>query len=915
MRDGAVKRPRQEEDSGGGLHERRSGSSQRGRKDVEGNGHREPALTSDRGRENDRRQRDNGRGDEGGSFYRRSKRDNSRGRDERCDRDASGGHRERSHNDIRPSIHQGGRGIGRGGRGRGSGTCRGGGRAAQKKNDREEFDLVVSRPQTEEGQAMSKQAVLGNALPVNLQANYFQVARRPKWGVFHYRVDFKPDETDTKIKKMLLRQHIETLPANIFDGSSLYSTTRKMMLYSKQENTDDMVELSIRLVAEVAATDCMYLQLLNILVRKCLEAMGLDEINRNFYDSNQAIKLEAHHLQLWPGYKTSIRNHENSILLGVELTHKVLRLDSCLQVINDIQRRCYDRSRVRNELVGSIVMTVYNRQTYQVDDIKWDSSPTQSFDFQGKQITFMDYFKTKYNINISDPRQPLLVSRPKKKDFHRGTRQPILLIPELCQMTGLSEEMRSNYQLMKSLAVHTQVEPAARVAKLNDFMNRLQTDPKIVEELLRWGLKFRNRLVDLPGRVVPSESIKLGDGKVECPNTKYEWTNAFRDKPMYSSIPLKTWVVIMPGIAAAGVDKLIKTMQHVAAPLKFVISTPVAFHRIGSSHPNEYARAVDDVMNKYKDSIQLLFVILPKIATDTYAAIKKRATLEFGIPSQCFVTGKPQIEKNLSSVCTKLVVQMNAKIGGVPWTVHNPMQKLMVVGFDLYHCGKRKGASVGAMAASTCDSLAKYYSTASYLPNKDALSDKVGVDFAKCLHAYQIINKVLPSRIIMYRDGVGDGQLKYVFETELRAIRETIKSIYKSSAQPEPKFTFIVVTKKINTRLFASQNNGRPINPRPGTVVDDVITLPERYDFYLVSQSSPLGCAAPVSYNVLYDTQGLDPNKLQRFTYKLCHMYFNWSSTITVPAPCQYAHKLAYLTGLSLGAPSSERLANSLHFL
>ena len=26
----------------------------------------------------------------------------------------------------------------------------------------------------------------------------------------------------------------------------------------------------------------------------------------------------------------------------------------------------------------------------------------------------------------------------------------------------------------------------------------------------------------------------------------------------------------------------------------------------------------------------------------------------------------------------------------------------------------------------------------------------------------------------------------------------------------------------------------------------------------------------------------------------MTHMYFNWPGTVRVPAPCQYAHKLAY---------------------
>ncbi|ODM91423.1 Protein aubergine [Orchesella cincta] len=197
----------------------------------------------------------------------------------------------------------------------------------------------------------------------------------------------------------------------------------------------------------------------------------------------------------------------------------------------------------------------------------------------------------------------------------------------------------------------------------------------------------------------------------------------------------------------------------------------------------------------------------------------------------------------------------------------------------------------------------------------DELSDKVGADFMKCLHGYQKMNNELPERIIMYRDGVGDGQLKYVYETELGTIRRAITELYKSFAQPEPKFSFIVVTKKINTRMFSLEGNGRPVNPGPGTVADDVITYPERYDFYVIAQYTRQGSVSPVSYNVLYDTQGLSPDRIQKLTFKLTHMYFNWRGTVTVPAPCQYAYKLAYLTGLSLGAPSNERLANSLHFL
>lgn len=49
-----------------------------------------------------------------------------------------------------------------------------------------------------------------------------------------------------------------------------------------------------------------------------------------------------------------------------------------------------------------------------------------------------------------------------------------------------------------------------------------------------------------------------------------------------------------------------------------------------------------------------------------------------------------------------------------------------------------------------------------------------------------------------------------------------------------------------------------------------------RYDFFIVSQAVRCGSVSPTHYNVVYDTSGLKPDHMQRLTYKLCHMYYNW---------------------------------------
>ena len=53
----------------------------------------------------------------------------------------------------------------------------------------------------------------------------------------------------------------------------------------------------------------------------------------------------------------------------------------------------------------------YNNKSYMIDDIDFTSSPKSSFESKGEPITYIDYYKRQYNIDIKDLNQPLLVNR------------------------------------------------------------------------------------------------------------------------------------------------------------------------------------------------------------------------------------------------------------------------------------------------------------------------------------------------------------------------------------------------------------------------------------------------------------------------------------------------------------------------
>mgnify|MGYP000715258534 CR=1 FL=1 len=85
-----------------------------------------------------------------------------------------------------------------------------------------------------------------------------------------------------------------------------------------------------------------------------------------------------------------------------------------------------------------------------------------------------------------------------------------------------------------------------------------------------------------------------------------------------------------------------------------------------------------------------------------------------------------------------------------------------------------------------------------------------------------------------------------------------------------------------------------------GTIVDDVITEKDKIDFYLISQKTTQGVAQPTHYYLAYDEMKVELDKLYTLIYKLSYLYYNWSGSIRVPSPCQYAKKLLILIGEKL---------------
>ncbi|KAG8522364.1 Piwi-like protein 4, partial [Galemys pyrenaicus] len=531
-----------------------------------------------------------------------------------------------------------------------------------------------------------------------------------------------------------------------------------------------------------------------------------------------------------------------------------------------------------------------------------------------------------YDIAVSDLSQPLLVSRLKGSGEDAEPRLAHLL-PELCFLTGLGGQATSDVHVMKAVAEETRLSPLERQQRLARLVDTLQRNKEARFELETWGLHLGGQ-VSLTGRVAPAEKILVGD-QVCLPAPAAGWAKDVRACRLLAAPPLSQWLLVCGDRAEVAARSFLHCLQrvggamgvHVAPPTK----RPVRSVR-AQEHPAAFLRALQ---RHVTPDVQLVMCVLPAHQSGYYDAIKRLLSVDIPVPSQCVLARTLGRQGLMASVATRVAMQMTCKLGGELWAVEIPLRSLMVVGVDVCRDALAPGAAVVGFVASSNPQATRWFSRCARQAPAADVADCLGAFMRGALDRWHRLNHSSPARVVLYRDGAGDGQLRTLLEYEvpqlLGAVAESAagaragglgsprRGTGPSSARrlsagpPRPRLSVVVVRRRCVARFFAELSRSVQ-NPPLGTVVDTEATRPDW-------QTASRGTVSPTHYNVIYDDNRLKPDHMQRLTFKLCHLYYNWPGTIGRPAPCQYAHKLTFLVAQSTHKEPSLQLADALFYL
>ena len=510
-------------------------------------------------------------------------------------------------------------------------------------------------------------------------------------------------------------------------------------------------------------------------------------------------------------------------------------------------------------------------------------------------MSYQEYYKTRYNENIGDANQPLLINKDRK------TGNEVALIPELCQLTGLTDAMRADFRLMKDLAqiVHTNAEK--KVQECKNLFSTFAKNEKCKEKQKQWHLQFQDQPTQVPGFKYDAGNLVMGPTASGAPNSFDIERNAREidrkiQAKMFTQPALKTWGIFHGDRDAQVANQFKSTLKQCLDQVGYESSDPAVHAVRPGMRSDAWIKVLKEKLN---DGVQMVVLLIPgqKGKSQLYDDLKRFLLTEYPIPSQVVLANTIARGKNIRSIVSKILIQMNAKLGGIPWTVDKlPLmdQPTMICGLDVFHATNLGKKSVLALSASMNNSATTYWSTSVVQDDiGQEASNSLCTGMAGACEAFKRANQRYPARIVFYRDGVGEGQIEGVCRAEINQIKQALQGLGLGEST---KLIYINTSKRVNTRLFAG-DPGRFNNPLPGTVVDSSITDRDVYEFYLVSVAARQGMTTPTRYTVVYDSIGASPHEIEHLTYKLCYTYYNVSGAIKEPSVIRYAHRLAALVG------------------
>ncbi|KAL4470488.1 hypothetical protein ABPG74_012099 [Tetrahymena malaccensis] len=645
-------------------------------------------------------------------------------------------------------------------------------------------------------------------------------------------------------------------------------------------------------------------QLLNIILKSIIREENYLEIGKNskFFEKNSRsdITIPSRNgnsvLEAYKGFTFNVTPSQDNIYIMIDFCSRIIRKETALEYI----------TANNNQIAGLSVITKYNNyQIYLIDRVDHTKTPLSTFlnKRTNIQITFAQYYKERYGIQIRNMSQPLLVHKRKYREANTNIQkiEEVYLIPEICNMTGMTEEQRSNFQAMREVANHTKLTPQQR------YQSSIRNCKFLNSKARASGIQIDENSNVIDAIQLRPPRIGLGGNRfANAEKGNFDMRAATLDKVVF-----KNWGIIYNKRDEKDVYDFVDNLFKKACQTYGITVMDPFYLSQKDWNVKNWIENIDEDIEQ--NGIPEFVLTFGQVQAGFYSELKKFFTNELGIASQHVVPRS--LQKNGMSVTSKIALQIASKLGKRIWQVETPAgvdQNTMVIGIETSLKRIQNQQVIGVVASINKD-FTQYFSQVDIRRENDTALPNLSKIVAKAIEAYAKNTKNIPSEVIVYRQGLGEGQIQQSFNFEIKAI-QTGFNIFKAGFNP--RLAFFQVNRKIGQKFYQQPSADRSEiqNPASGTIVASQI-IHNNFEFFMAAQNCNSGVCTPTKYTCLYNNTNLKEDQIWQFTYYQTFNYYNWQGPVRVPAAMKYAEKLAKFTSNTLQDVSNQRLSNSLFYL
>ncbi|KAI9729649.1 MAG: hypothetical protein M1818_008452 [Claussenomyces sp. TS43310] len=549
----------------------------------------------------------------------------------------------------------------------------------------------------------------------------------------------------------------------------------------------------------------------------------------------------------------------------------------------------------------------------------------------GRYISVWDYFTQNYKAIKMDPKLPVV---------NVGNRQrPSYLPAEACRVLP-GQPMGGK---LSPDQTRRMIEFACRPPKANaDFIvgpgkDVLGLSRSPTNAVNQYGLSVGQSLITVAARILTPPRIQYLDLKMKpkTVNPTFGSWNMLDIKFHKSGRKIDPWTFVWirsdrrtnqgfqtDNEVLATVRKFVEFMQRTGIDIGPPISAdivPRTLHLVDNDEQTNNSNIglmFHDMIERLKNKLKFVLFILPYNDAAIYRKIKTVADTRAGIHTVCVVGTKFAKEARQEQYFANVALKFNLKAGGINQTIE-PQKlgiigegKTMVVGIDVTHPqpGSKEGApSVAGIVASTDRYLGQWPADIRIQKSRKEMVTDLKDLFSSRLDLWRARNGSLPENVLVYRDGVSEGQYQIVLDEELPLLRQACKGKYAANQTTKglPAITIIIVGKRHHTRFYPVKESeaDRSANCKNGTVVDRGVTEVRNWNFFLQAHTCLQGTARPAHYYIILDEifRGKKPKNpahknaadvVEDLTHNMCHLFGRATKAVSICPPAYYADLL-----------------------